>query len=114
MDEKRLFLNGLTEDRGLCWHTRWVCCSDHPEKVKPPKERPLYGLKHAPRAGYDEHSNFLMTKGFTNGIQIHQSPRGIFINQAKYTLEILKKHGMDKCDSIGTDQVQPEAYSIPD
>ncbi|GJZ50057.1 retrovirus-related pol polyprotein from transposon TNT 1-94 [Tanacetum coccineum] len=35
-------------------------------------------------------------------LQIHQSPRGIFINQAKYTLEILKKHGMDKCDSIGT------------
>ncbi|GJR40605.1 retrovirus-related pol polyprotein from transposon TNT 1-94 [Tanacetum coccineum] len=35
-------------------------------------------------------------------LQIHQSPRGIFINQAKYTLKILKKHGMDKCDSIGT------------
>ncbi|GKC62422.1 hypothetical protein Tco_1095020, partial [Tanacetum coccineum] len=29
-------------------------------------------------------------------------PRGIFINQAAYALEILKKHGMDKCDSIGT------------
>ncbi|GKA07750.1 hypothetical protein Tco_0686974, partial [Tanacetum coccineum] len=27
---------------------------------------------------------------------IHQSPRGIFINQAKYALEILKKHGMEK------------------
>ncbi|GJY43958.1 retrovirus-related pol polyprotein from transposon TNT 1-94 [Tanacetum coccineum] len=26
------------------------------------------------------------------GIQIHQSPRGIFINQAKYAQEILKKH----------------------
>ncbi|GKB50589.1 ribonuclease H-like domain-containing protein [Tanacetum coccineum] len=34
--------------------------------------------------------------------EIHQSPRGIFINQSKYALEILKKHGMDKCDSIGT------------
>ncbi|GJV05071.1 retrovirus-related pol polyprotein from transposon TNT 1-94 [Tanacetum coccineum] len=36
------------------------------------------------------------------GIQIHQSPRGIFINQAKYAQEILKKHGMTSCDSIGT------------
>ncbi|GJR66496.1 retrovirus-related pol polyprotein from transposon TNT 1-94 [Tanacetum coccineum] len=36
------------------------------------------------------------------GIQIHQSPRGIFINQAKYAKEILKKHGMTSCDSIGT------------
>ncbi|GJR03780.1 retrovirus-related pol polyprotein from transposon TNT 1-94 [Tanacetum coccineum] len=33
---------------------------------------------------------------------IHQSPRGIFINQAKYAQEILKKHGMTSCDSIGT------------
>nr|GEW98424.1 hypothetical protein [Tanacetum cinerariifolium] len=35
-------------------------------------------------------------------IQIHQSPRGIFINQAKYAEEILKKHGMTSSDSIGT------------
>ncbi|GJS81876.1 retrovirus-related pol polyprotein from transposon TNT 1-94 [Tanacetum coccineum] len=33
---------------------------------------------------------------------IHQSPRGIFINQAKYAKEILKKHGMTSYDSIGT------------
>ncbi|GKB72211.1 retrovirus-related pol polyprotein from transposon TNT 1-94 [Tanacetum coccineum] len=39
---------------------------------------------------------------FYLGLQIHQSPRGIFINQVKYALKILKKHGMDKCDSIGT------------
>ncbi|GJR65449.1 retrovirus-related pol polyprotein from transposon TNT 1-94 [Tanacetum coccineum] len=31
-----------------------------------------------------------------------QSPRSIFINQAKYAQEILKKHGMTSCDSIGT------------
>ncbi|GJU86950.1 retrovirus-related pol polyprotein from transposon TNT 1-94 [Tanacetum coccineum] len=36
------------------------------------------------------------------GIQIHQSPRGIFINQAKYAQEILIKHDMTSCDSIGT------------
>ncbi|GKC16408.1 retrovirus-related pol polyprotein from transposon TNT 1-94, partial [Tanacetum coccineum] len=34
--------------------------------------------------------------------KIHQSLRGIFINQAKYAQEILKKHGMTSCDSIGT------------
>nr|GEU86786.1 hypothetical protein [Tanacetum cinerariifolium] len=34
-------------------------------------------------------------------LQIHQSPRDIFINQAKYVLEILKKW-YGKCDSIGT------------
>nr|GEZ21364.1 reverse transcriptase domain-containing protein [Tanacetum cinerariifolium] len=35
-------------------------------------------------------------------IQIHQSPRGIFINQAKYAQEILVKHGMTSCDGICT------------
>ncbi|GKE57173.1 hypothetical protein Tco_1496358 [Tanacetum coccineum] len=35
-------------------------------------------------------------------IQIHQSPCGTFINQAKYAQEILNKHGMTSCDSIGT------------
>nr|GEV26891.1 retrovirus-related Pol polyprotein from transposon TNT 1-94 [Tanacetum cinerariifolium] len=62
----------------------------------------LYGLKQAPRAWYDELSKFLISKGFTKGLQIHQTPSGIFINQAKYTLEILHKYGMDKGQSIGT------------
>nr|GFA30650.1 retrovirus-related Pol polyprotein from transposon TNT 1-94 [Tanacetum cinerariifolium] len=35
---------------------------------------------------------------FFLGSQIHQSPRGIFINQAKYAQEILKKYGMTSCD----------------
>nr|GEZ12287.1 retrovirus-related Pol polyprotein from transposon TNT 1-94 [Tanacetum cinerariifolium] len=39
---------------------------------------------------------------FFLGIQIHQSPLGVFINQAKYAQEILIKHGMTSCDSIGT------------
>ncbi|GJU62972.1 retrovirus-related pol polyprotein from transposon TNT 1-94 [Tanacetum coccineum] len=34
--------------------------------------------------------------------KIHQSPCGIFINQAKYAQEILKKHGMTSCNSVGT------------
>ncbi|GJU59060.1 retrovirus-related pol polyprotein from transposon TNT 1-94 [Tanacetum coccineum] len=41
-------------------------------------------------------------KKFFLGLQIHQSLRGIFINQSKFSLEILKKHEMDKCDSIDT------------
>nr|GEX76466.1 Gag-Pol polyprotein [Tanacetum cinerariifolium] len=39
---------------------------------------------------------------FFLGLQIHQFSSGIFINQAKYTLEILHKHGMDKGQSSGT------------
>nr|GEY81290.1 retrovirus-related Pol polyprotein from transposon TNT 1-94 [Tanacetum cinerariifolium] len=37
-----------------------------------------------------------------SSIQIHHSSHGIFINQAKYAQEILKKHGMTSCYSVGT------------
>ncbi|GJV64500.1 putative ribonuclease H-like domain-containing protein [Tanacetum coccineum] len=39
---------------------------------------------------------------FFLGLQVSQSPRGIFINQAKYALEILKKYGMDLTDPVDT------------
>nr|GEW66332.1 RNA-directed DNA polymerase, eukaryota, reverse transcriptase zinc-binding domain protein [Tanacetum cinerariifolium] len=52
------------------------------------------------------HSKFEMSMmgelKFFLGIQIHQSPRGIFINQVKYAYEILINHGMTSCDSVGT------------
>nr|GEV61749.1 retrovirus-related Pol polyprotein from transposon TNT 1-94 [Tanacetum cinerariifolium] len=39
---------------------------------------------------------------FFLGLQVNRSPRGIFINQSNYVLEILKKYGMDTCDCVGT------------
>nr|GEV36729.1 retrovirus-related Pol polyprotein from transposon TNT 1-94 [Tanacetum cinerariifolium] len=88
----------------------------HPDKVYRLKKA-LYGLKQAPRAWYDELFNFLVSKGSIDltlfiskygedillvQIYIHQSSRGVFINQAKYAQEILIKQGMTSCDSIGT------------
>ncbi|GJZ30086.1 retrovirus-related pol polyprotein from transposon TNT 1-94 [Tanacetum coccineum] len=39
---------------------------------------------------------------FFLGLQVHQSPRGIFISQSQYAIELLKKHGMDECVSMST------------
>nr|GEZ38730.1 integrase, catalytic region, zinc finger, CCHC-type, peptidase aspartic, catalytic [Tanacetum cinerariifolium] len=39
---------------------------------------------------------------FFLGLQINQSPSGIFINQSNYINEILKKYGLNTCDIIGT------------
>nr|GEX03512.1 retrovirus-related Pol polyprotein from transposon TNT 1-94 [Tanacetum cinerariifolium] len=39
---------------------------------------------------------------FFLGLQVNQSPCGVFINQFKYVLEILKKYGMESCDPVGT------------
>ncbi|GJZ08227.1 retrovirus-related pol polyprotein from transposon TNT 1-94 [Tanacetum coccineum] len=101
MDVKMTFLNGSLKEEVYVAQPDIFVDPDHPDKVYSLRKA-LYGLKQAPRAWYDEVSKFLISKGFTKGLQIHQSPRGIFINQAKYTLEILKKHGMEKGQSIGT------------
>ncbi|GKD29521.1 retrovirus-related pol polyprotein from transposon TNT 1-94 [Tanacetum coccineum] len=39
---------------------------------------------------------------FFLGLQVHQSPRGIFISQSQYVIELLKKHGLDECVSMST------------
>nr|GEV26131.1 hypothetical protein [Tanacetum cinerariifolium] len=39
---------------------------------------------------------------FFLGLQVNQSPCGIFINQSKYMLEILNKYGIESCDPVGT------------
>ncbi|GKB80011.1 hypothetical protein Tco_0946906 [Tanacetum coccineum] len=39
---------------------------------------------------------------FFLGLQVSQNPRGIFINQLKYALEILKKYGFDSSAAIDT------------
>ncbi|GKA21479.1 retrovirus-related pol polyprotein from transposon TNT 1-94 [Tanacetum coccineum] len=39
---------------------------------------------------------------FFLGLQVHQSPRGIFISQSQYAIELLNKHGMDECVSMST------------
>ncbi|GJU02440.1 putative ribonuclease H-like domain-containing protein [Tanacetum coccineum] len=108
MDVKMAFLNGpLKEDVYVAQLDGFVD-PDHPEKVYRMRKA-LYGLKQAPRAWYDELSIFLMFKGFTRGtidptLFMIRYGNGILLVQiyAKYALEILKKHGMDKCYSIGT------------
>nr|GEY48887.1 uncharacterized mitochondrial protein AtMg00810-like [Tanacetum cinerariifolium] len=39
---------------------------------------------------------------FFLGLQVNQSPCGIFKNQSNYVLEILKKYRMESCDLVGT------------
>nr|GEZ75402.1 integrase, catalytic region, zinc finger, CCHC-type, peptidase aspartic, catalytic [Tanacetum cinerariifolium] len=43
---------------------------------------------------------------YSHGLQISQSPRGIFLNQFKYALESLKKYGMKSSDLVDTPMVE--------
>ncbi|GJY22342.1 retrovirus-related pol polyprotein from transposon TNT 1-94 [Tanacetum coccineum] len=63
----------------------------------------------------NEFANLMTTKfkmsmmgqmSFFLGLQISQSPRGIFLNQSKYASEIIKKYGMLTSDSVDTPMVE--------
>nr|GEY38716.1 retrovirus-related Pol polyprotein from transposon TNT 1-94 [Tanacetum cinerariifolium] len=123
MDVKTAFLHGtLKEDMYVCQPEGFID-ADHPSHVYKLKKA-LYGLKQATRVYVDDiifgsthpryiqlfsdliKSSFEMSMmgemTFFLGLQVNQSPYGIFINQSKYVLEILKKYGMESCDPVGT------------
>ncbi|GJT88257.1 retrovirus-related pol polyprotein from transposon TNT 1-94 [Tanacetum coccineum] len=116
MDVKTTFLNSPLKEEVYVKQLDGFVDPYHPDKVYRLRKA-LYVLKQAPRAWPTNpkfskkveklmHSRFEMSlmgeMKFFLGLQIHQTPRGIFINQSKYALDILKKHGMDKYDNIGT------------
>nr|GEY38285.1 hypothetical protein [Tanacetum cinerariifolium] len=54
----------------------------------------------------DVKTTFLNGKLWGRGIQISQCPRGIFINQSKYSIESLKKYDFESCDPVDTPMVE--------
>ncbi|GJY18651.1 retrovirus-related pol polyprotein from transposon TNT 1-94 [Tanacetum coccineum] len=134
MDVKTSFLNGILREEVYVSQPNSFVDPDNPNHVYRLKKA-LYGLKQAPRAWYDLLSSFLLSQGFSKGtvdptlfisrkgkdillmsmmgkisfflgLQISQSPRGIFLNQSKYALESLKKYGMESCDPVDTPMVE--------
>ncbi|GKE17253.1 retrovirus-related pol polyprotein from transposon TNT 1-94 [Tanacetum coccineum] len=81
MDVKMDLLNGPPKEEVYVKQHDGFVDPYNPERVYCLRKA-LYGLKQALRAWYDELSQFLILKGFTK--------------------DRLKKHRMDKCDSIGT------------
>nr|GEW75849.1 hypothetical protein [Tanacetum cinerariifolium] len=105
MDVKTAFFNSpLKEEVYVAQPDRFVD-PDHPDKVYRLRKA-LYGLKQASRSLYNELSNFLISKDFTKGT-IESTLFTIRYGEdillyAKYALEILKRHGMEKGQSIVT------------
>ncbi|GJR56139.1 retrotransposon protein, putative, unclassified [Tanacetum coccineum] len=134
MDVKTAFLNGELKEEVYVSQPEGFVDQDNPSHVYKLKKA-LYGLKQAPRAWYDMLSSFLISQQFSKGavdptlftwhagndlllmsmmgqmsfflgLQISQSPRGIFINQSKYASEIVKKYGLNSTDSVDTPMIE--------
>nr|GEU85623.1 retrovirus-related Pol polyprotein from transposon TNT 1-94 [Tanacetum cinerariifolium] len=85
MDVKMAFLNGPLKEEVFVRQPNGFVDPDFPNHVCRLKKA-LYGLKQAPRAWYDKLSSFLIEHYFTK----------------EYTMDFLKQHGMEKCDTIST------------
>nr|GEZ20572.1 retrovirus-related Pol polyprotein from transposon TNT 1-94 [Tanacetum cinerariifolium] len=134
IDVKTAFLNGNLREEVYVSQPDGFVDQDNPNHVYKLKKA-LYGLKQAPRAWYDILSSFLLSQDFSKGsmdptlfirrngndllpmsmmgkisfflgLQISQSPRGIFINQSKYALVSLKKYGFEFYDQVDTPMVE--------
>ncbi|GJZ06929.1 retrovirus-related pol polyprotein from transposon TNT 1-94 [Tanacetum coccineum] len=104
MDFKTTFLNGELKEEVYVSQPEGFVNPDHLTHVYRLKKA-LYSLKQSPRAWYDTLSRFLLDNKFSKGLQVSQNLRGIFINQSKFALKILKKFGIDSCDLVDTPMV---------
>ncbi|GJV92427.1 retrovirus-related pol polyprotein from transposon TNT 1-94 [Tanacetum coccineum] len=120
MDVKIAFLNGILREEVYVSQPDGFVDQDNPNYVYKLK-KVLYGLKQAPQAWYDLLSSFLLSQKFSKGaidptlftwkegkdIFLYKSiPRGIFLNQSKYALEIIKKYGIETSDPVDTPMVE--------
>nr|GEZ44656.1 retrovirus-related Pol polyprotein from transposon TNT 1-94 [Tanacetum cinerariifolium] len=134
MDVKTAFLNGNLREEVYVSQQNGFVDPDNPNHVYKLKKA-LYGLKQALRAWYNMLSSFRLSQDFSKGsvdptlfirrngtelllmsmmgkisfflgLQISQSPRGIFINQSKYALESFKKYGFESCNPVDTPMVE--------
>ncbi|GJU82427.1 retrovirus-related pol polyprotein from transposon TNT 1-94 [Tanacetum coccineum] len=133
MDVKTTFLYGELKEEVYISEPEGFVDQDNPSHVYTLKKA-LYGLKQAPHAWYDMLSSFLISQHFSKGavdptlftlqagndlllVQIYVDdiifastnttiPRGIFINQSKFSSEIVKKYGLLTTNSVDTPLVE--------
>nr|GEW43138.1 retrovirus-related Pol polyprotein from transposon TNT 1-94 [Tanacetum cinerariifolium] len=129
MDVKTVFLNGELKEEVYVSQPKSFIDPDHPIHVYRLKKALLGRGKHILLVqiyvddiifaltdtkacdifSIDMSSKFHMSMmgqmSFFLGLQVSQSPRGIFINQSKFTLEILKRFVIDSCDPVDTPMV---------
>nr|GEZ90813.1 hypothetical protein [Tanacetum cinerariifolium] len=95
MDVKTAFLNGILKEAMYVGQPLGFVSKQYPDHVYA-LDKALYGLKQAPHSWYDVLSR----------LQVNKFSNGIFINQSKYVLDIMKRFGMENCDTVPTSMVE--------
>nr|GFC27211.1 opie2 pol protein [Tanacetum cinerariifolium] len=120
MDVITAFINGILKEEVYIGQPTGFIRKQYPDHVYA-LDKALYGLKQAPRAWSTNPKYFtkfsdLMVKRFEMSmmgemkfflrLQVNQFSNGIFINQSKYILDILKRFGLENGDTVPTPMVE--------
>ncbi|GJS56311.1 retrovirus-related pol polyprotein from transposon TNT 1-94 [Tanacetum coccineum] len=105
MDVKTAFLNGILRVEDYVSQPDGFVYPENPDhKFSKGTVDPTLFIR---REGKDILLMSMIGKmSFFLGLQISQSPGGIFLNQSKYALRIIKKYGMKTSDSVDTLMVE--------
>nr|GEU96108.1 retrovirus-related Pol polyprotein from transposon TNT 1-94 [Tanacetum cinerariifolium] len=100
MDVKTTFLNGILKEEVYVGQPPGFVSKQYPDHVYA-LDKALYDLmvKRFEMSMMGEMKLFL-------GLHVNQFSNGIFINQSKYILDILKRFGMEICDMVPTPMVE--------
>nr|GFA50995.1 hypothetical protein [Tanacetum cinerariifolium] len=100
MDVKMASLNGILKEEVYIGQPTGFVSKQYPDHVYA-LDKALYDLmvKHFEMSMMGEMKFFL-------GLQVNQFSNGIFINQSKCILDILKRFGMENCDMVLTPMVE--------
>ncbi|GJS99465.1 retrovirus-related pol polyprotein from transposon TNT 1-94 [Tanacetum coccineum] len=101
MDVKTTFLNRILKEEVYVGQSPGFVSKQYLNHVYA-LDKALYDLKQAPRACM----KYWGEMKFFLGLQVNQFSNGIFINQSKYILDILKRFGMENCDTVPTPIVE--------
>ncbi|MCO5603986.1 hypothetical protein L7F22_058143 [Adiantum nelumboides] len=121
MDVKNAFLDGELQEEVYMDQTPGYANPRYPNHVCK-LLKALYGTKQGSRAWYDRIAKFLVSIGFHRahanhslyefemkdlgelryflGIEIIKTPKGIWLSQRQYALDMLSKYGMADCKPI--------------
>ncbi|GJV65115.1 retrovirus-related pol polyprotein from transposon TNT 1-94 [Tanacetum coccineum] len=101
MDIKTAFLNGPLKEEVYVSQPDGFVNPDFPDHVYR-STNPDFSKRFANLMKNNFEMSMMGELKFFRRLQVHQSPRGIFISQSQYAIELLKKHGIDECVSMST------------